>query len=1022
MGKAMLVKSCLLVVLGTTATAAWPAKVTIVTPTDASKLETLAAREVMRYVYLRTGALMSIAPREKAPAGEAIIVARKDRPVVARAVQRASARAAVAALGTQQYLLMTLARPRAPKTVLVVGGDDVGTLYGAYRLAEHLGVRFYLHGDVIPDARIGPDLPDLNETGRPLFSIRGIQPFHDFAEGPDWWTKDDYLAHVSQLAKMRMNFIGLHCYPEGGVGPEPAVWIGQADDCDESGRVAFSYPSQWASTSRDGMWGYAAMKTSAFCGGAAMLFESDEHGPEVMRGMMPSPTTPEQSNRLFNDVGEMFRAVFAQARALGVKTCVGTETPLTIPRAVQERLRAKGKDPGEPAVVREVYEGVFRRIAKAYLVDYYWLWTPEGWTWGGNKAEQLEATVRDLQSALAALEAIGNPFTLATCGWVLGPQQDRAALDEVLPKSCPMSCINRQVGHAPVEPSFARVSGRPKWAIPWMENDPNLVAPQPWVGRMRYDAADALRLGCTGLLGIHWRTKAMAPNVAALAAAGWDQSWVPATFDAEPVTPEPDAAVGALGGNVARFTAPVADTDEDPVYQSVRYNLDGYNLEIPNGTYAVTLKFNEPHYGEKGKRVFGATLQGRQVIDRLDVFARVGKNRALDFTFPNVRVVDGLLRIGFLRETEFPCIAGIVIEGTTEAADEVAAAPFARRINCGGPAYREYEGDPDPQSSGVPGKDRTMPVEDFYIDFARASFGRSVAEEAGRILASVDGVNMPEPSGWIGGPGGVKVEKAPWAQVRARYGFVDELARLRRRVEGAGNLERFDYWLNTYRCMAAMAEAGCLRGQLDQTMAAIKVQEDPAKKTDLAQQALAFRVALARTWERMVSLQVAATDTAGEMGTVANLEQHTRKRLNFLGAHDAELAAALGSPLPDTCQPSEAYTGPARIIVPTVRTLIEPGESLTLKVIIIAPGGEQRKPTPATGHVLWRPMGRGAFSKMPLTHVARGVYRAELPPMPAGTEAFEYYIEANHEATRLVYPATAPAMNQTVVVSSIAEE
>ena len=34
----------------------------------------------------------------------------------------------------------------------MVGGDPIGTLYGAYRLAERLGVRFYLHGDVVPDA------------------------------------------------------------------------------------------------------------------------------------------------------------------------------------------------------------------------------------------------------------------------------------------------------------------------------------------------------------------------------------------------------------------------------------------------------------------------------------------------------------------------------------------------------------------------------------------------------------------------------------------------------------------------------------------------------------------------------------------------------------------------------------------------------------------------------------------------------------------------------------------------------
>ena len=35
-----------------------------------------------------------------------------------------------------------------------------GTLYAAYRLAEVLGVRFYLHGDVIPDEPMEWKLPD----------------------------------------------------------------------------------------------------------------------------------------------------------------------------------------------------------------------------------------------------------------------------------------------------------------------------------------------------------------------------------------------------------------------------------------------------------------------------------------------------------------------------------------------------------------------------------------------------------------------------------------------------------------------------------------------------------------------------------------------------------------------------------------------------------------------------------------------------------------------------------------------
>jgi hypothetical protein len=91
---------------------------------------------------------------------------------------------------------------------------------------------------------------------------------------------------------------------------------------------------------------------------------------------------------------------------------------------------------------------------------------------------------------------------------VLGPPWQPALFDRFLPAEMPMSCINRQVGNEPVEPGFARVQARPKWAIPWLEDDPGLTSVQLWAGRMRKDAADALAYGCTGLVGIHWRTRA----------------------------------------------------------------------------------------------------------------------------------------------------------------------------------------------------------------------------------------------------------------------------------------------------------------------------------------------------------------------------------------------------------------------------------------------------------------------------------------------------------------------------------
>ena len=530
----------------------------------------LAARELRRYLYLRTGALPAILA--SAPAtGDAVALFLKSDATLGAAFG-GTIPPEISQLAAQQYVIRT-AREGGRNIVRVIGGDDAGLLYGAYRFCELIGIRFYLHGDVVPDQPLTGGLPLVNDTGKPLFSIRGILPFHDFPEGPDWWNRDDFLAYTAQLPKLRMNFLGLHCYPEAHPHAEPLVWIGLPQDQDGRGAVKFSYPSLWASTRRPGAWGYAPMLTSAFTGGAERLFADDDYGHEIQKGLLPVPQTPEECNELFNRAGALLQETFTLARKLGVKTCIGTETPLTIPRALQERLADLGIDPKDPAVARELYEGMFQRIQKVHPLDYYWLWTPEWWTWERSRPEQLADTIRDLGAAHAALKGLGDPFTLATSGWVLGPADDRAALDKVLPRQYPMSCINREVGHDLVEAGFAALQDRPKWSIPWMENDPNLTAVQFWVGRMRYDAVDSAKLGCTGLIGIHWRTKAIAPNIAALAAAAWDQSFAPSNWNVRVAS----RGKGPLGGRNSFSKYPVQGTSESLLYQWMREGLDGYD-------------------------------------------------------------------------------------------------------------------------------------------------------------------------------------------------------------------------------------------------------------------------------------------------------------------------------------------------------------------------------------------------------------------------------------------------------------
>ncbi len=497
----------------------------IIIPSKPTSLHQLAAKELRRYLYVRTGELIQIHESDRAETrfSGAFIIADKSNPIITESENDVLS-SRVAALNSQEYAVMSFS-VNNKKLLHITGGDSLGLLYGTYRYIESLGIQFNLHGDVIPDNKILLTIDSIGIVGKPVFTTRGIQPFHDFPEGPDWWNLDDYKAIVSQIPKMGMNFIGFHTYPEKVFGgwekAEPMVWIGLKEDTNDDGSINFAYPVLHSNTS-DSTWGYYKKKTSLFGFGADQMFETDYFGADYMKNISEWPHTDTENIEIFNNFGKILDNSFALARKVGVKTCIGTEIPLTIPLKLKEKLVAQRRDVNSEQTRTAIYEGMFSRIMKTHHLDYYWFWTPEGWTWEGETEEAVKSTENDFRYAVQAAKNVNVPFTLATCGWVLGPSKDRAAFDRILPKDMPFSCINRMQGFAPVDSGFMRINDRPKWAIPWMEDDPALTSPQLWVGRTRKDAVDAYNMGCDGLIGIHWRTEILSPNFVALARAGWE--------------------------------------------------------------------------------------------------------------------------------------------------------------------------------------------------------------------------------------------------------------------------------------------------------------------------------------------------------------------------------------------------------------------------------------------------------------------------------------------------------------------
>lgn len=473
---------------------------------------------------MRTGRLLPV--KAEVTRGNRIVVTHKDQKFCGELGQD---------LKPQHFTLHT-ATAKDGTTWSIVGGDDAGTLYGAYRFAEKLGIGFSIDEDLVPDEQLAGTWPDINETGKPRFALRGLQPFHDFSVGPDWWNLHDYQAVLSQMAKMRLNFIGLHTYPSWNpsAGPEANVWIGLPEDVADNGDVRFGYEAGVVTTRRG--WEVRPFPTGQYAAGAGLLFENDEYGPDFMLDCLDWPRTGETAATMFNRYGDIQKEAFAHARRLGIRTCVGTESPLGVPKQLAARLTAKGLKPDDPDVIRRLYEGTFLRLMRKMQVDYFWFCAPETWLDMNPGCRGWEITTtanveRDLGIAQAAARSVNAPFGWATCGWRLGTRVEPLWMDQRTPNSWAISSLNTGLGRNPVEKYYGTMTNRPRWVVGWAEDDGTAGAHcctcwdlQLWTERMFTNSADAFRYGCEGMMAIHWRTASISPNIAALSRAGWDFS------------------------------------------------------------------------------------------------------------------------------------------------------------------------------------------------------------------------------------------------------------------------------------------------------------------------------------------------------------------------------------------------------------------------------------------------------------------------------------------------------------------
>ncbi|MEU1731117.1 malectin domain-containing carbohydrate-binding protein [Streptosporangium sp. NPDC020145] len=97
-----------------------------------------------------------------------------------------------------------------------------------------------------------------------------------------------------------------------------------------------------------------------------------------------------------------------------------------------------------------------------------------------------------------------------------------------------------------------------------------------------------------------------------------------------------------------RIPSPIEGTVDDALYQT--YNAfgggAGYALDLPNGTYRVTLKMVEDWATAAGQRRFDVRAEGVTALGAFDIYANCGRLTACDRSF-TVAVTDGRLNLQF---------------------------------------------------------------------------------------------------------------------------------------------------------------------------------------------------------------------------------------------------------------------------------------------------------------------------------------------------------------------------------------
>lgn len=103
----------------------------------------------------------------------------------------------------------------------------------------------------------------------------------------------------------------------------------------------------------------------------------------------------------------------------------------------------------------------------------------------------------------------------------------------------------------------------------------------------------------------------------------------------------------------------ILGTEDDPLFQTMQENLSSYRFDVPAGVYEIELKFAETKFEKTNQRVFDVSINGRKLLEKLDLAKDFGAQRAVTKRF-RIDAVNGIV-IDFAAIQGKPILSGVKI-------------------------------------------------------------------------------------------------------------------------------------------------------------------------------------------------------------------------------------------------------------------------------------------------------------------------------------------------------------------------